>query len=152
MSLNLRRLLEYLEIEHLRHDRMANGGLFALYDDLVRFGIGRRLILPSISEGEERGVIVVDHGLCMANGKYAPSKFRLTYLPSCTIGERKAVTWHSPTNDWRRFKSAQSENHFQLAKGELGRVHEGELGKKPKSSNSAKNQVHESAPDTSARR
>lgn len=126
-SINLRRLLDYLEMEHLRHDRRENGRLMALYGDLVKEGIGRRLIMPAILEGEERGLIVVDHGLCMANGKHEPSRYRLTYFPTCTTDPKtKATIWSAPTDEWRRYKAASRKNHFELAKGELGRVHEGE--------------------------
>jgi|HubBroStandDraft_6_1064221.scaffolds.fasta_scaffold904455_1 hypothetical protein len=125
-SINLVRLLDFLEIEHMRHAGQENGNLVALYDDLVKFGIGRRFLSKTISEGEEKRLIVVDHGLCMANGKRAPSRFRLTYLPT---KEEPA------TDEWKRYReplNQPSKIHFEPAKGEPVPVHEGELGSKGK--------------------
>jgi hypothetical protein len=105
-SINLGRLLDFLEIEHMKHAGQQNGQLVAPYDQLVKFGIGRRFILPAILEGEEHRLIEVDHGLCMANGTRAPSRFRLTYLPA---NEEPA------TDEWKRYRGpakAALQNSF----------------------------------------
>jgi hypothetical protein len=144
---HLRKLLDFLHIEHLRHDRQQNGKLLAPYSDLVKFGIGRRFILKAITEGERRGLIEVDHGLSFANGKRAPSRFRLTYFHT-----RAADANHAPTNEWRHYVEPTPEKIVLVEpKGELGPVHDGELGSEPKLSVSAKNQVHDREPGASAR-
>jgi hypothetical protein len=156
-SLNLRRLLDFLEIEHLKHSRRDNGALMALYDDLEKLaGIGRRLILQSIKEGEKRGLIEVEHGVCWAGGKRQPSRFRITYLPTCAVDSKtKVTTWYAPTDDWRQYgvqpkKATRPKSILPMSKGEPVPVHEGELVRNPDSTVSARNQVHEGEPVTSA--
>jgi len=115
-SPHLRKLLDFLHVEHLRHDRAQNGDLFALYDDLVKAGIGRRFIMRAITEGEERGLIEVDHGLSYANGKRVPSRFRLTYFHT-----RTADGSHAPTDEWRHYKALKNlaENPGEKQKRKL---------------------------------
>jgi hypothetical protein len=154
-SINLLRLLNYLELEHLRHERKQNGDLLALYDDLVRFGITRGLILSTIREGEKRGLIEVEHVLRPRNGKRPPTRFRLTYLPTCSTDPKtKVVTWHRETDEWRRyvepkrsgqpesrFKGRTAKNVFTRSEQEPKSVPIQELGSESDSSVSAKNQV-----------
>src|SRR5260370_25325110 len=58
-SLALRRLLDFLELEHLRHERKMNGSLMALHEDLVKARIGKGQIRQTIAEGQRRGLIEV---------------------------------------------------------------------------------------------
>ncbi len=117
-SPHLRRVLDFLHLEHLRHDRQQNGNLLAPYADLVKFGIGRNFILKAITEGEERGLIEVDHGLSFANGKRAPSRFRLTYFHT-----RSGNANHAPTDEWRHYhrvaEKPRPRNPIQKQKREL---------------------------------
>jgi hypothetical protein len=97
-SPHLRRLLDFLHVEHLRHDRLQNGALLAPYGDLQKFGIGRRFIQGAITEGETRGLIEVERGF------RTPSRYRLTYMPSVTVNPKtKVATKHAPTNEWKHF-------------------------------------------------
>jgi len=105
-STPLTRLLDFLELRYVESAGQDNGYLIALYDELVACRISRRLISPAIAEGEARGLIIVDHGHAMANGKNCPSHFRLTYLPGRVLQLAdpkldKEIT--PPTDEWRRY-------------------------------------------------
>src|SRR5690242_17325171 len=58
-SINCRRFIERLELEHMAHAGKENGRLGVSYDQFVEFGIGRRFIDDVIKEAEDRGLIEV---------------------------------------------------------------------------------------------
>jgi hypothetical protein len=76
LSINARRLLDFLIIEQIRHAGKANGALQAPYSQLVKFGITRRLIGRAIEEAERAGFVECRRGF----GR-APSGYALTWLP-----------------------------------------------------------------------
>lgn len=92
-SINCRRLLDCLEVDHMNHAGTENGKLMATHDQLREWGIGGRHIRPAIEEAEFLGFITVQRG-----GRWGctntPSTFRLTYLP-CRDN-------FPPSNDWER--------------------------------------------------
>jgi hypothetical protein len=110
-SINCIRLIEYLEIEHLRHGGNENGQLLAPYMQLVAFGIGKRLISDAIAEGEARGLVSVKRGGRKGTTMNECSTYRLTYLWTKT--RRDGLwDWKEPTNEWRRFKEPRPQNRF----------------------------------------
>lgn len=76
MSVNARRLIDFLMIEHMNHGGRRNGYLLAPRDQLEKFGIGRRLITAAIEEVRTARLIAVKRG----TGR-RPSTFTLTWLP-----------------------------------------------------------------------
>jgi hypothetical protein len=106
MSINCRRLIDFLLIEHCGHAGLENGHLKAPYDDLVAFGIRRQSIRPTIAEAVRRGLIrITKHGGRLGIERaLVPSEYRLTWIgtlkPEC-----------EGTNDWKRFTEAP-EKHF----------------------------------------
>jgi hypothetical protein len=93
-SINLLRLLRFLKVEHLQHCGRENGCLLAPYDQLVLFGITRRLIPATIKEGVERGLVRVQARGRGGRGTQLPSLYRITFLPA--FGE-------PPTDEWRQY-------------------------------------------------
>jgi hypothetical protein len=57
LSINARRLIEFLMIEHIRHGGKANGKLLAPRRQLARSGIGTRHISTAIEEAVRLGFI-----------------------------------------------------------------------------------------------
>lgn len=94
------RLIEFLELEHLRHGANDNGRLLAPYTQLVSFGIGRRFIADAIKEAERRGLVSVDRGGKRGTTITEVSRYRLTYFWTRT---QKDGIWHwaEPSDDWR---------------------------------------------------
>ena len=90
--MNCMRLIDFLEVEHMNHAATENGNLMATYDQLVTWGLGRRLIKPAIREAVFLGLIKCDPGGRWA-GANCPSKFRLTYYANCE--------GHPATNEWK---------------------------------------------------
>jgi hypothetical protein len=105
MSINCRRLIDFLISEHLRHNGAENGFLMATYDQLIRdVGINRKFISGAIKEAEKLGLVHVEHGY---NGRgyieSSPNIFTLTFLPLKVKGEG-GIYYTAASNDWRGFK------------------------------------------------
>jgi hypothetical protein len=98
-GINVRRFVEFLQIEEMKH--RPNGQLLAPYNQLVKFGIGRRLIPPTIIEAEDRGLVD-----CHRAGLRIATTYTLNWLP--------LPDGQMPIERWRNYRS-----HNNL-------VHEGE--------------------------
>lgn len=92
MSINTRRLIDFLEVEHRNHAGRENGNLMATYDQLVDFGLSRRIINAAVDEAEFLGLIRIVRG-----GRWAdtnrPSTYRLTFYAD----KRRSPA----TNEWK---------------------------------------------------
>jgi hypothetical protein len=95
MSINCRRLIDFLLIEHMNHAGQENGHLLATYDQLVAYGLTRSEILSAIVEAEHLGLIRAEHGGRWA-GKNDASIFELTFL------YKLSPTPAFATDDWKR--------------------------------------------------
>jgi hypothetical protein len=102
-SINCVRLIDFLEIEHLKHGGNDNGSLLAPYLQLVAFGLTRRLIANAIREGESRGLLHVERGGKRGTTMTELSRYRLTFLWSKTLNPEGYWEWHEPTNEWKLF-------------------------------------------------
>lgn len=95
MSINCRRLIDFVLIEQMNHAGQENGHLLATYDQLVAYGLTRSEISSAIREAEYLGLIRVDHGVRWA-GKSEPSIYEITFMP------KQRPNPEFPTNDWKR--------------------------------------------------
>ena len=94
-------------IEHLNHAGRENGNLFATYDQMVAFGISRRLVAKTIDEAEQLNLIEV-HRFARENfTKAYPLRFRLTFLPDKVVNEAN-VYYGEATHEWRRVTEEQA--------------------------------------------
>ncbi len=91
-SINARRVIDFLEIDHMAHAGTENGHLMATYDQLAEFGVPRSEIRGAIEELEFLGLIRWERGGRWA-GTNQPSKFRLTYYAD--------RNHNSATNEWK---------------------------------------------------
>jgi hypothetical protein len=105
-SINCRRLIDFLEIEHLQHGGVENGSLLAPYSQLVSFGIGRRFIHGAIKVAEQRGLIQVDRGGRKGVVLTEVSRFRLTYHWTRTKAQG-LWNWHEPTDNWKNYSDPE---------------------------------------------
>jgi hypothetical protein len=148
-SINCRRLINFLEVEHLRHAGNENGSLLAPYGQLVGFGIGRRLIHASIAEAEQRGLVRVDRGGRRGVVMTEVNRFRLTYMWS-----RKKIggfwDWTPPTDDWKQYsggtrvgRNSARRCTVTVHESELVTVHQGELASSQAIENIDTGIVHE---------
>jgi len=100
LSLQGRKVLRRLELEHMAHGGNDNGKLPCRYQDFIDYGCRRHGLSAALIE-----VDVLGFAKTMTLGTRAfgnvpgkASTFRLTYLP--TVDE-------PPTNEWKRFSSVE---------------------------------------------
>lgn len=82
LNMAARRILDFLELEHMRHGGKENGRLLAPYAQLVAAGITRRDVRPAIDTLESLGFIRrTEHGERLG-GRPNASRYALTWLPT----------------------------------------------------------------------
>lgn len=96
-----RRLLDFLELEHMAHGAKENGSLLAPHDQLYDFGIGKSDIARTIEEAEALGLVRVEYGGKKNSCYDYPSRFTLTYRKTLCRDQNKIPYWTEPTHDWR---------------------------------------------------
>jgi hypothetical protein len=102
LSLSARRVLDRIEIEHMRHGGAENGRLPVTYDDFVHYGIHRHAIAPAIRQCEALGFLEVTQRGQAGNAEFrSPNHFRLTYLNF--MGGRGPAT-----NEWSRIETIEA--------------------------------------------
>ncbi len=89
----LRRMLERLEVEHLRHGGFRNGELFVSWNQFVAASISRRKITPTQELGQALGLMFVKRPDEPGGDLRAPNAYGLTYLP---LKGKDA-----PSDDWK---------------------------------------------------
>jgi hypothetical protein len=101
LSLQARKILRRLEIEHCAHGGAENGRLPCTYNDFVKYGCWREGISRALVEATALGFVQV-----MSIGKRSygdipgkASTYRLTYLPTHDSA--------APTHEWRKIESAE---------------------------------------------
>lgn len=92
LTINARRFLDFLMIEHMHHGGKANGRLIAPWRQLEQFGIGDHFISSAIEECQRVGLAFCRRGL----GR-APSVYTLAWLPLAN-GDKP------PDGKWRAFR------------------------------------------------
>ena len=95
LSLTGRRLLDFLLLEDMNHAGTENGALLATKDQLMAFGLSRRLIAPAIRELVFLGLVRVERGRLTRGGVKAPNLYRLTFY-----ADNKGAP---ATNVWKGF-------------------------------------------------
>jgi hypothetical protein len=106
LSINARRVLDRIRIEHMSHAGLENGRLKVTWNDFVKFGIGRRFVAAARAEVIAVGIVAIEqHGRRLhGEDRGAPTQYRLTYLPVAEPGD-----FRHPTNEWKRFGSNVKE-------------------------------------------
>jgi hypothetical protein len=118
LGINGRRLLDFLQLEHMGKAGQKNGLLKAPYRQLEGFGIGQRFVRETINDLEMRGLLA-----CQRNGLRAASTYTLTWLPSHD---------GAPASDfWRGYRDptlqplSSPKSINLLHKGKAGVLHKG---------------------------
>ena len=97
-----RRILERLEIEHLRHGAQNNGELFVSFGQFVDYGVSRR------SDPSHVDSLAKLWGFCRSPGPTRtasdirpPNAYRLTYVPAKGAG--------APTDEWKSVSDERAQ-------------------------------------------
>lgn len=101
----LRKIIERLEIEHLRHGGYENGNLYVNYLQFVAAGISKKTIRPAITLGQQLGLIqciLDDNPKADIRGA---NRYRLTFVPA--KGKRE------PTDDWKKITAEKAKEFIE---------------------------------------
>jgi hypothetical protein len=99
---NARRVLDRLELQHMREAGCQNGKLVATYDDLVDAGIRRSSCRLAVEQAVALGFLkITRRGYAVKGVAKVPSTYGLTYV----LSQGKSPA--QPTNEWERFTTAQ---------------------------------------------
>jgi hypothetical protein len=98
----LKRVLERLEIEHMRHGGLNNGHLYVSFDQFVAYRLSRKIVKPTLTLGTALGLLEVIQDEEAFRGDIRPSnRYRLTYVPAKNAA--------SPTDEWKAVSEAKVE-------------------------------------------
>jgi hypothetical protein len=89
LSVNARRLVDRLCIEHMAHAGQDNGRLIVTHKQFAKAGVLRDGVAEAIAELEALGLLRCERG-----GRHRSSRYLLTFLPT--------HDYEPPPNDWRR--------------------------------------------------
>jgi hypothetical protein len=105
LSVNGRRVLDRIQLEHMAHAGLENGRLKVTWDDFVKFGVGRRFIGGALAEVIVAGIVAITQPGRKAWGRDRgdPTQYRLTYLPVAEPGD-----FWPPTNEWKSFSAPKA--------------------------------------------
>jgi len=112
-GINVRRLIDFLCLEHLSHGGKKNGQLKAPHRQLKAFGIGDHFIADAITEAEKRGLID-----CCYNGQRVATTYAIGWLPLYD-GTRPADRWKAYRNEKRprpKFKNLPAKQQADGSK------------------------------------
>ena len=113
LSINARRVLDRLMVEHVAQGGLANGELCVSYDQFVEAGCSRRLVSTAIAELEAAGVAAVRRRGRIA-GENLPNWYRLTWMGARDAnGEIMA-----PSHEWRARTAAHVQRALRQIRGE----------------------------------
>lgn len=97
---NARRVLDRLEVEHMRNGGAENGKLVCTYSQFEEWGLRRQSIALAIRQAVALRFLEIPRKGFRTSAEFrAPSLYRLTYVHSSD-----AKLLGGPTHDWRRFK------------------------------------------------
>jgi hypothetical protein len=99
LSINARRLIDCLQIEHMSHGGQENGRLICTHRQLHSFGIHKDAVVAAIQECAFLGLIRYERG-GLDPGSRLPSTYRLTWLPVIQRGT-SGVMVEPASNEWR---------------------------------------------------
>jgi len=98
---NARRILDRIEIEHMRHGGAENGALPCTYSDFVGHGIRRASVSLAIRQCTALGFLEITHrGGRSISEHRNPSRYRLTYING---RHTSAIR----TDEWKRITTEQ---------------------------------------------
>ena len=93
MSVNCRKLIDRLLLEHCNHSGLENGRLVCTYKDFQDYGLTRNKIRPAIEEADFLGLVKHQRGERVF-AKNQPNSYRITFY-----GTSEA---RDPTNELKR--------------------------------------------------
>jgi hypothetical protein len=104
-SIHAARVLEFFELEHLKHGGKENGLLKGTRRQLTEFGVSAQFVKGAIEENIKRGLLEVTcRGGYAGGARQTPSLYRITYLAWKLERPNARPEWIPPTNEWLKFQ------------------------------------------------
>ncbi len=94
LSINARRILDRLKIEHIGHDRTQNGNLIVTHEQFIEYGVTCDYVADGLDECAFKGLVKIRRGRA-GDGTAHPNVYTLTF-----DGTHDGL---AATNEWRRF-------------------------------------------------
>lgn len=109
-------LVDFLEVEHMRHGGKENGRLVAPYDQLEQWGIGRSRIKAAFIEAMGLKLVTLEQqGGSKAQTKKSCSKYRLTYFASRADHPLLTEYYYPPSNEWKSVTEDMARRAVEVA-------------------------------------
>ncbi|TPM33718.1 hypothetical protein FJ955_02970 [Mesorhizobium sp. B2-2-2] len=124
LSMNGRRALDRLKIEHIGHGRTRNGKLIVTHDQFISYDVTPEYVGDALDELAFKGLLKVTRGRA-GNGTAHPNVFRLTF-----DGDSEGAP---ATNEWRRFTDEDAKRWVETVR-EQRKLQRAGVGRKSKSS------------------
>lgn len=99
LSVNARKALDRLLIEHISHGRCANGNMIVTHDQLYEYGVTFGSIADALEELAYKGLVKMQKGRA-GNGTAHPTIYTLTF-----DGTHDGLP---ATNEWKAFTMAEA--------------------------------------------
>lgn len=123
LSVNGRKALDRLIIEHISHGRSENGKLIVTHDQFYAYGVTFSSIADALDELAYKGLVKMSKGRA-GNGTAHPTIYTLTF-----DGTHDGA---AATNEWRRFTMAEARLWSEVVRKQLADARS-KLGRKKKS-------------------
>ena len=105
MGIHERRILDRLEIEHMRHAGIENGNLGVSWAQFAELGSDRKIVGLAIHRLVAVGLLVITSEGTAGRGAAHVARYRLTYLPAKTVDDHGVISYPDATNEWKHAPS-----------------------------------------------
>ena len=123
LSVNARKCLDRLIIEHIGHNRTENGRLIVTHEQFIDYGVTLDLIADALDELSYKGLVVAERGKA-GNGTSHPTVFTLTFDGS--------YDGAPASNQWKKFTMAEARLWSEVVRKQRAAVR-AKVGRKKKS-------------------
>lgn len=124
LSVNARKALDRLIIEHIGHGRVMNGRLIVTHDQFIEYGTTGEYVADAIDELQYKGLLKSKKGRA-GNGTAHPTIYTLTF-----DGSHDGI---AATNEWKKFTMAEARLWSEVVRKQRADNRAG-VGRKKKSS------------------
>ena len=124
LSVNSRKVIDRLLIEHIGHGRRRNGELIVTHEQFIAYGVTCDLIADALEEAEYKGLIKMKKGRA-GNGTAHPTIYAITFDGTCD--------GLAATNDWKKFTMPEAKLWSEVVRKQKAEARAA-IGRKRKSS------------------
>lgn len=124
LSVNARKCLDRLIIEHIGHARLENGRLIVTHEQFIDYGVTGEYVGDALDELAYKGLIKAERGKA-GNGTAHPTVFTLTFDGTHDGGKA--------SNEWKKFTMAEARLWSEVVRQQRATLR-AKVGRKNKSS------------------